>query len=136
MKKISGSMWLFIVVVMLSAQTYFFEFYKKDNEEKKKTEASKIFNLQKDQVNEVSLQGPSGKIVLQRTVDGWELAEPVKDVADKIPAATVTKNKFCIRKLWGLKRKYNLTLCYSFACLFINCADDLFLPVIPVLQTD
>lgn len=82
MKKISGSTWLFIVVVALSAYTYFFEFYKKDTAEKKKAEESKIFNLQKDQVNEVSLGRASEKILLQRTVDGWELIEPMKDLAD------------------------------------------------------
>jgi len=49
--------------------------------------------------------------------------------------ATETKNKFCIRKLWGLKRKYNLVLCFLF---FLNAVDPdvyLFFPVIPVLQT-
>ncbi len=82
MKKISGSMWLFIVVVVLSAYTYFFEFYKKDLTEKKKAEESKVFAVQKDQVNEISFRGPGEKFLLKRTVDGWEVTEPFSDIAD------------------------------------------------------
>lgn len=82
MKKISGSWILFILVVVLSAYTYFFEFYKKDQDEKKKAEDTKIFTLSKDQISQLEIRNASGKTVLERTVDGWVVSEPLKDIAD------------------------------------------------------
>ncbi len=82
MKKFSSTWILFVLVLVLGGYTYFFEIYKKDHDEKRKTEESKIFSLSKDQVSSITVQNSKEKMALERSVDGWEIKEPIKDIAD------------------------------------------------------
>lgn len=83
MKKISGSTLLFVLLVVLGLYTYFFEFYKKEKDDQRKTEESKIFlSLVKDQVHQITIRSGNDNLTIERTVDGWQLTSPIKDIAD------------------------------------------------------
>jgi len=82
MKKFKSTWILFSVVVGVTAYTYFSEFYKKEQDETRKSEDSKVFQLNKDQINQVIVHNASGSTILDRSVDGWSLGAPMKDSAD------------------------------------------------------
>ena len=83
MKKFSGLKLLFVVVILLGGYTYFTEFYKKEKDEKQKTEESKIFlSVVKDQVNQITVTEKKSSTVIERSADGWQIVNPIKDIAD------------------------------------------------------
>jgi len=74
--------WFAIFVIFLVGATYYFEFYQAGREENKKSEAARIVAFPIEQIHQIEIQNPTGKILLKRDVDGWRLEEPVKDWAD------------------------------------------------------
>ena len=74
---------LSIIVLVLGIYAYFGEYKREINEEKHKEIESKIVTLAKDQIQKIELKkGPGATIVLERTVDGWNILSPVRDQAD------------------------------------------------------
>ncbi len=70
-------------VVILALYAYFGEYKREINEEKKKDTDSKIISLAKDQIQKIELKkGDVNSIVLERTVDGWNIISPITDQAD------------------------------------------------------
>ncbi len=71
------------LVLVLSLYAYFGEYKREINEEVSKKEAHQIINLKKDQVQKIELhKGDTSSIVLERTVDGWNVLKPIQDQAD------------------------------------------------------
>lgn len=70
-------------VAVLALYAYFGEYKREINEEKKKDTESKIVSLAKDQIQKIELKKGEGvSIVLERTVDGWNVTSPINDQAD------------------------------------------------------
>jgi hypothetical protein len=71
-----------VLVALLVAATYYFEFYKSQKDEEKKSVETKIVSDPLEQIHRLELENEKGKVVLQRDADGWSLEEPLKDWAD------------------------------------------------------
>ncbi len=69
------------VVVLLGLYTYFFEFKKKEADEKVKTEQSKIYQLEKDQIVSFEIARENDPILVTKATDGWNLEKPIHDAA-------------------------------------------------------
>ena len=71
------------IVLALGLYAYFGEYKREVNEEKQKETDSKIVSLKKEQIQKIDIKKGEGiTIVLQRTVDGWNMLEPIQDQAD------------------------------------------------------
>ncbi|RYZ68979.1 MAG: DUF4340 domain-containing protein, partial [Proteobacteria bacterium] len=71
-----------ILVAILVAGTYYFEFYKSQKDEEAKAEQNKVVRFVPEQINKVQVENAKGKVVLQRSTEGWSITEPLEDWAD------------------------------------------------------
>jgi hypothetical protein len=70
-------------VLALSLYAYFGEYKREINEETQKEITSKIVTLKKDQIQKIELRkGDGTTVVIERTVDGWDVTNPLHDQAD------------------------------------------------------
>ncbi|MFN8791979.1 MAG: DUF4340 domain-containing protein [Bdellovibrionales bacterium] len=71
------------LVAILGLYAYFGEYRREIQQTEKKETDSKIISLKRDQVQKIILdKGNEKRIVLEKTTDGWNLTEPLKDQAD------------------------------------------------------
>lgn len=73
---------LAVLVCLLIAGVYVFEFRKQQEEVAVNDVNARIVPFQKDQINFVEIQNQKNKIVLQKDQNGWTILEPVQDSAD------------------------------------------------------
>lgn len=89
--------WFALFVVILVGATYYFEMYRPKQQESQKQQDQLVVNLQAAQINQIRIQNPHGNFLLKRSVDGWQLEEPLKDWADNTYTddfvAAMTKEK-------------------------------------------
>lgn len=71
------------LVLALGIYAYFGEYKREIHETQQKETNSKIITLKKDQIQKIEIKkGDRAPIVLERTVDGWDVLKPVNDQAD------------------------------------------------------
>ncbi|OFZ29034.1 MAG: hypothetical protein A2622_13150 [Bdellovibrionales bacterium RIFCSPHIGHO2_01_FULL_40_29] len=73
---------LAIITLGFGIGIYFFEYQKEINDTIEKEKATRIVDLEKDQINFIEIQKGQNKYVLQKSVEGWSILEPVQDSAD------------------------------------------------------
>lgn len=71
---------LALLAVAFSGGVYYFTVIEA---EKKKDAETHIVYLQKDQVNYLEIQNKNSKFVFQKTDKGWNIEEPITDIADQ-----------------------------------------------------
>ncbi|HEM48947.1 MAG TPA: DUF4340 domain-containing protein [Caldithrix sp.] len=76
---------LVLIAVALGAYVYFYEIKGGEEREKEKEIAEKLFNFEKDSVNYIRIKSPKGNFVFNKTMDGWQIEEPVQTRADDSP---------------------------------------------------
>lgn len=69
-----------------------YDFQQDKKKEEKNMEEVRLLTVNFEQVNDVEIQKGDEKIVLHRTVDGWELTQPIKDRADNTEVDDFVKN--------------------------------------------
>lgn len=95
-----------LVTLLLLFGLYAYYDYRQDqNAEMKRLSDSKLLTVNYDQIDHITIENKSGKIVLQRTVDGWNLEEPVKDQADN-QAVEGFVNQFMTDKILEVARDH------------------------------
>jgi hypothetical protein len=71
------------LVVALGLYAYFGEYKREIKEEVKKETDNQIVKFKKDQIQKIELKkGEAAPVVLERTIDGWNLTSPIQDQAD------------------------------------------------------
>jgi hypothetical protein len=73
---------LLLAAVVLLGGYLAWDFRQEKTQQEKKTKQSFIFGFAPDQVNEVIIENDKQKTVIVKTVDGWMLESPIKDLAD------------------------------------------------------
>ncbi|MNK06190.1 hypothetical protein D3C87_240820 [compost metagenome] len=81
MRKIKGRGILVTLLLIFGAYAYY-DYAREKKNEMKQLDESRLLTVNYDQVDQVEIEREGQKIVLKRTVDGWELVEPLKDLAD------------------------------------------------------
>lgn len=90
---------LFAGLVALVAGYAVYDFEQERRSEELKEEESRLVYLKSEQINYLEFDSKNGKMVLEKTVDGWNLVSPLKDsatnakVEDFIQALTTEKSK-------------------------------------------
>lgn len=79
--KVKGRSILVLALLLFGGFAVYDHFQDKKKEEKTMTE-SRLLTVNFEQVDSVEIQKGDSKIILKRTVDGWELLEPLQDLAD------------------------------------------------------
>lgn len=74
-----------------------YDYYREKSQENKTMEASRLMMVNFDQVEEVRLQRGTQQILLKRTVDGWQMEEPLRDQADNAAVEDLIKSSFTER---------------------------------------
>lgn len=69
-------------VLVLGLYAYFGEYKREIREMTEKETAAKIITLNRDQVNKLVVDKLTSKIVLEKSTDGWNVVEPIRDQAD------------------------------------------------------
>jgi hypothetical protein len=74
-----------------------FDYIQEKKKDEESIQQSRLMTLEFDQVNSIQIEHSTQKFVIQRTVNGWELTEPYKDLADNSVADDFVKNTFTER---------------------------------------
>lgn len=86
---------ILVMALLLFGGYAVYDYFNEQKAEEKATEESRLMTVNFEQVNKIEiLKADSSKIVLTRDVDGWELIEPIKDLADNTVAEDFVKNAF------------------------------------------
>lgn len=85
---------ILVLALLLFGGYAVYDFFNEKKVEEKTVEESRLMTVNFEQVDHVEVQRPDAKIILKRTVDGWELVEPLKDLADNAVVDDFVKNAF------------------------------------------
>ncbi|MGZ3770789.1 MAG: DUF4340 domain-containing protein [Bdellovibrio sp.] len=91
--KIKGRTILVLALLLFGGYAVY-DFFQEKKIEERAVEDARLMTVNFDQVNKVEIHKKNSKIVLNRTVDGWELTEPIKDLADNNAVEDFIKNVF------------------------------------------
>lgn len=91
--KLKGRTILVLALLLFGGYAVYDFFHEKKTEEKT-IEESRLMTVNFEQVNTFEIQRGDSKIVLKRSVDGWELVEPIQDLADNSVADDFVKNAY------------------------------------------
>lgn len=78
----SRGAWILVSLVVVLGGYYAWDLRSEKQETAKKEESSRLFPLPADQINELVFEFQGRRTVLQKTIDGWKLTEPLEDFAD------------------------------------------------------
>lgn len=73
---------ILVIALLLFGGFAVFDFYNDKQKDEKKMMEARLLMVPFEQVEQVEIQHQSQQILLKRSVDGWELIEPLKDLAD------------------------------------------------------
>jgi len=82
MKSFKGTLVFAALVAGLVAYAYFFEFKKGEEEEKQKEQAARLFAVEQDKIDEVTVTTKTGSFDLKRAGTTWKIFSPTEDFAD------------------------------------------------------
>ncbi|KYG64472.1 hypothetical protein AZI85_03385 [Bdellovibrio bacteriovorus] len=91
--KLKGRTILVLCLLILGGYAYWDYLRDKKNEDKN-MEQARLMTVNFEHVDSFEILKGEQKIVLKRSVDGWELIEPLKDLADNAVADDFVKNVF------------------------------------------
>lgn len=83
---------ILVLCLLLFGGYAFYDFQQDKKKEEKTMEEVRLLTVNFEQVNHVEIQKGESTIVLDRTVDGWELTAPLKDLADSSVVDDFIKN--------------------------------------------
>lgn len=69
-----------------------YDYFRDQKKEQKATEDSRLMALNFEQIDSFEIQKGAKKIALKRSVSGWELTEPIQDLADNEVVEDFVKN--------------------------------------------
>lgn len=91
--KLKGRTILVLALLLFGGYAIYDHLQDKKKEEKSMEEA-RLMTVNFEQVNSFEIEKDGKKVVVQRSVDGWNLIEPIKDLADNNAADDFVKNVF------------------------------------------
>ncbi len=80
---------LLIVALALGAYVYWGEIKGGEKRQEEKAKAEKLFNVKKDSINHILIEKPTSTFEFKKTVDGWDILQPVKTMADESPINSI-----------------------------------------------
>lgn len=83
---------ILVIALLIFGGYAFYDFKKDQTKEMKQAEAVRLLTVDFDQVDAVTIEKGDQKISLKRTVDGWNMEEPLKDLADNTAVDDLIKN--------------------------------------------
>lgn len=69
-----------------------YDYFQDQKKEQKATEESRLLTLNFEQIDNFEIQKGAKKIAVKRSVNGWELTEPIQDLADNQAVDDFIKN--------------------------------------------
>ncbi|KHD87457.1 MAG: hypothetical protein OM95_14295 [Bdellovibrio sp. ArHS] len=91
--KLKGRTILVLCLLVFGGYAYW-DYLRDKKSEEKNMEQARLMTLNFEHVDSFEIKKGEQKIVLKRSVDGWELSEPYKDLADNVVADDFVKNVF------------------------------------------
>ena len=82
---------LLVIALLIFGGYAVYDYMKEQKGEKSKVEQSRLLTINFDQVDSIEISRGSEKVFLKRTVDGWNMESPVKDLADDSAAEDLVK---------------------------------------------
>ena len=79
------TIFLVLIAIVLGAYVYFYEIKGGAERKKEKEISEKLFDFEKDSVNHISIKSPRGNFIFSKTMDGWQIEQPVQSRADDSP---------------------------------------------------
>lgn len=79
--KVKGRSLLVFILLFFVAYAYY-DYYKDKKASEQEMNDSRLMNVPFDQVEKIEITKAEGKTLLKRTVDGWMMEQPLKDLAD------------------------------------------------------
>lgn len=79
--KVKGRSLLVIILLLMVAFAYY-DYYKDKKAAEQEMDQSRLMNVPFDQVEKIEVTKADVNVRLKRTVDGWIMEEPLKDLAD------------------------------------------------------
>lgn len=83
---------LVLIAIALGAYVYFYEIKGGEQREREKDRAEKLFDFEKDSINYISITSPKGKFAFSKTMDGWQIEQPVQTGADDSPINSLLRS--------------------------------------------
>ncbi|HWU41925.1 MAG TPA: DUF4340 domain-containing protein, partial [Bdellovibrio sp.] len=83
---------LLVLALLIFGGYAIYDYRHDQNREKHAAEEALLLTVNSEQVDSVSLEKQGQKILLKRTVDGWNLEEPFKDLADNTAVEDLIKS--------------------------------------------
>src|SRR5687767_8271996 len=91
--KLKGRTFLFLSLVLFGGFTVY-DYFRDEKKAADKMEADRLMTIDFQKVDQIETQKDDRRIVVKRSVDGWDLIEPLKDLADSNFADDFVKNIF------------------------------------------
>lgn len=82
---------LLVIALLIFGGYAVYDYMKEQRSEKSKTEQSHLLTINFDQVDSIEIIRGSERVFLKRTVDGWNMESPLKDLADDSAAEDLVK---------------------------------------------
>lgn len=93
------TIFLVLIAIALGAYVYFYEIKGGEKRDKEKEIAEKLFDFEKDSVNYISINSPKGNFIFNKTVDGWQIKQPVQTQADDSPINSLLRSLSTLKKV-------------------------------------
>src|SRR5690348_6889968 len=83
---------ILVLCLLLFGGYALYDFQQDKKKEEINMEEVRLLTVNFEQINFVEVQKDDSKIVLERSVDGWNLTSPIKDLADNSAVDDFIKN--------------------------------------------
>ncbi|MBV2169388.1 MAG: DUF4340 domain-containing protein [Bdellovibrio sp.] len=83
---------ILVLCLLLFGGYAIYDYFQDQKKEEKNMEQARLLTVNFEQVDSFEIQKGNQKTRLKRTVDGWELVEPLQDLADNSVAEDFVKN--------------------------------------------
>ncbi|MDG0817968.1 DUF4340 domain-containing protein [Bdellovibrio svalbardensis] len=83
---------ILVIALLLFGGYAVYDYFQDKKKEAKFLEESRLMTVNFDQVDTVEIEKAGQKLILKRSVDGWNVQEPLKDLADNTAVEDLIKN--------------------------------------------